>query len=99
MSEVGDVIDLLWGFERQNKVFLSARLETVLEQGKVDLKLTVGCYSDDPELPEAKYLGSSSATCSGMNLKTFRDALTRVLYMLDGQLAEDAFAETVKNKA
>ena len=91
MSEVGEVTDLLWGFERENKVFLNVVMETVLVRGKVDLEITIHCYDNPPEDTEAMHSLLASATCFSMNLKTIRDAVTRVLYMLDGQLAQRAF--------
>jgi hypothetical protein len=89
MTEIGDVTDLLWGFESSNKVWLRTRLETVLVRGKVELELTIACYSDSPELPAAKLLALASVTCSATNLVNLRDALTRCLYIVDGKLAQN----------
>jgi len=86
MSEVGDVTDLLWGFESHNKCSVQLRVETVVENGRLDLVMTAAAW--DVELPrsEAKLWACVSVPCSGMNLRTFRDAVTHVLYALDLKL-------------
>lgn len=83
MSEVGDVTDLLWAFERHNQCNIQLRTETIVDNGKLDLVMTAAAW--DVELPrsEATLWACVNVRCSGMNLRTFRDAVTHVLYALD----------------
>lgn len=86
MSEVGDVTDLLWGFEKHNQCSLQLRVETVVEDGKLDLCLTLAAWDVNVSRSEAALWGCVSVRCSAMNLRTFRDAITHVLYALDLKL-------------
>lgn len=87
MSEVGDVIDLLWSYERQNHVFLVVRLETMMNRGTPDLEITIEAYPTVDDRQGVKPLVLASVTCSAMHLTFLRDAVTRALYIVDGKLA------------
>jgi len=86
MSEVGDVTDLLWGFERHNHCSVQLRVETVVEAGKLDLLMTMAAWDVEKPRAEATLWACVSVRCSAMNLRTFRDAVTHVLYALDLKL-------------
>lgn len=86
MSEVGDVTDLLWGFEKHNQCSLQLRVETVVVKGKLDLLLTIAAWDVAKPRGEATLWACVSVQCSSMNLRTFRDAVTHVLYALDLKL-------------
>lgn len=86
MSEVGDVTDLLWGFEKHNQCSVQLRVETVVENGKLDLQMTMAAWDVEHTRAEAKLWACVSVKCSAMNLRTFRDAVTHVLYALDLKL-------------
>jgi hypothetical protein len=86
MSEIGDVTDLLWAFERHNHCSVQMRTETELVNGKVELKITMAAWDVNLERSEASLWGLVSVRCSTTNLRTFRDAVTHVLYALDLKL-------------
>jgi len=86
MSEVGDVTDLLWGFEQHNHCNVQLRVETIVENGKLDLQMTMAAWSISEARSEASLWACVSVKCSAMNLRTFRDAVTHVLYALDLKL-------------
>lgn len=99
LSELGDVTDVLVAFEEHNNVRIHLVTETVYTSKGPDL--AVGAYAWDrvAEEPGARCLASVSVRCSAMNLRAWNAVLTRVLYMLDGQLAKNEFAATEVNKA
>lgn len=86
LSEVGDVKDLLWGFEQHNHCSVQLRTETVVEDGRLDLLMTIAAWSISESRSEATLWACVSVKCSAMNLRTFRDAVTHVLYALDLRL-------------
>lgn len=86
MSEVGDVTDLLWGFERHNHCNVQLRTETIVEKGVPDLLMTIAAWDIDKPRSEATLWACVSVKCSAMNLRTFRDAVTHALYALDLRL-------------
>lgn len=99
MSEIGDLIDLLWAFEKQNKVGLGCYLSTVVTKGNVDLGIRMDAFDIMSDPTERAPLASVRVTCSDMNLVMVRDAVTRALYALDMQLALNEFGPAPKNQA
>ncbi len=97
MSEVGDVIDLLWGFEKHNSVNVQLRTETVFQNGRPELVMTMAAWPIDKARSEVWPSALVSVNCSTMNLRTFRDAVTHVLYALDLKLVLDEFDGKTKS--
>lgn len=87
LSEVGDVTDLMLAFERHNAVRLEVRLSLVNQEKNASIAIAMLAHGKEGEIGEVPPLGSVSAICSAINLKTLRDVLTHVMYALDFQLA------------
>jgi len=99
MSEVGDVTDFLYQFERQNRARLEVRLSTLVTGKEVDLGIVMLAHDTEKEIGEAPPLASVSLKCSAMNLKTLSAALLAALYALDFQLGVNEFDKVLKKKA
>jgi len=99
MSEVADVMDLLIGMESSNNVKLELRMGIEGEGKHRDLVIVLIAHDKFFRIGEAPPLASVSAKCLGMNLKHFRDAVIRGLYMLDGQIASNELLGETSKKA
>lgn len=97
LSEVGDVTDLLWGFETHNHCNVQLRVETVVERGKLDLVITAAAWDINQGRSEASLWACVSVKCSATNLRTFRDAVTHALYGLDLKLVLREFDAKTKS--
>jgi hypothetical protein len=99
MSELGDVTDLLYAFEQQNKVKLHCRFGVELVGKNPTLGLTMLAYDAEHDSAVQPPLGSVSVICSTLNLKTWNAALTHALYALDFQLALNEFESKAPKRA
>lgn len=91
-----DVTVTLHAFEHINQVRVNIRLTTKTEGRNSDLTILAECWEKQPLIGEAKFLASVSATCLALNLRTLDAAVIHVLYLLDGKLAEEEFANAAK---
>jgi hypothetical protein len=82
-------------FEAINNVRLVLRMTTGDHKGAADLVMTVTALPRNEPDGGQLSLGSASATCSGINLRTLEGALIQLMYRLDSKLAEGAFAKTL----
>lgn len=99
MSELADVTDLLYGFEKQNECVVICTFQTEGQRGKLTIVLTMHACSVKPVSVERADLASVSVICSDLNLKTWNAALTHALYALDFQLALNEMQPDAAKKA
>lgn len=93
MSEVGDVTDLLVGFEQHNKVRLEVRLGLTNREKNASILVNLLAHRPDTEIGDLPPLGSVSVTCSDLNLRRLMDVLTHALYALDFKLVLNEMPE------
>jgi len=99
MSELGDVTDLLYAFEQQNKVRLHCRFGVEMEGKSPTIGLTMFAYGVEDVDTVLPPLASVSVICSALNLKTWNAALTHALYALDFQLALNEYESAAVKRA
>lgn len=99
MGEVADILDLLIGFEQDNKVNVEIHLASVRTEGKWDIAVSATAHDLGYEIGAVPPLASASVTCLVTGLRNLRDVVTRALYVLDGQLALQEFDKLTTKKA
>jgi len=87
-GEVGDLVDMLIGFEAQNKVRVKLIAELPFPLVRGDLEVTVVAYPVSAPSSEAKPLACASVTCLATGLRDLANVLIHALYLLDSQLAD-----------
>ena len=97
MGEVADILDLLIGFEQQNKVELQFRLALSTEPKHRDIVVTAAAYPPEDALMAQPPLAFASVECLATGLRNLRDVVTHALYQMDFQLALHEF-ESVNPK-
>jgi hypothetical protein len=96
MTELADVTDLLVAFEAHNNLRLEFRFSVEWEDRVPDIVLFAAAHSSEWQIGEVASLALANVRCSAMNLRDWNAALTHVLYLLDGQLAENEMSGTVR---
>jgi hypothetical protein len=76
---------------------MEVRLSVGDRHGRACVLLTGLAHRRDRDVGEVPPLASVSVNCLALNLRSLDAALIHVLYLLDGQLAENEI-ERVKNK-
>jgi|SRR5882672_11042804 len=99
MTEIADVRDLLVGFEEQNRVRIELRVSLIVKAGDPDVCIYAATHDHLGEIGDLPPSASVSVKCSAMNLRTWKAALTHVLYALDFQLALNEMQDGGKKRA
>jgi len=99
LSEVADVTDLLQAFESHNDVRLEIRLSVGIVGKSPTLELVGIAHPPAWQIGEVSPLASASLKCSALNLRSLRDALTHLMYVLDSQLAFNEMRGEPVNRA
>jgi len=87
MSDLGDVTDMLYAFEKHNNIKLELRMDLTTPQMPVSLRIAALAHTPGIEIGVAPPLASVSVTCSDFNVSSLGAALTHVMYALDFKLA------------
>jgi hypothetical protein len=80
-------------FEAMNNVRIEVRMSVGDHHGRSDLLIAALAHPRNVEIGEVPPLASVSLSCLGSHLKSLEAALIHALYLLDGQLAENALGE------
>lgn len=88
MSEVGDVLDLLYSYEQLNGVRLKVAVEVVRLPRGPELAIAVVAWGAEPSGLALPPLVSVSVRCLAINLRGILGALTHALYLVDSRLAQ-----------
>jgi len=99
MGEVADVMDLLQGFEKQNRIHVEIRFGVLLLEGRPDLVVTGTLFTLETADVEPVLFSSVSVPALRTGLRNLRDVVTHVLYALDFRLALDEFESATPKKA
>lgn len=99
MSELGDVTDLLIGFERQNQVRTQWKFFLEWRDKAPSIVVEATAWGMKEEDSGVKPLGYVSVRCSDLNLKHWSAAITHVLYALDFQCALNELEEKEPKRA
>ena len=87
MSEVGDVLDLLYHYEELNTVRLDVELKVQRFPRGPELVVAVAVWEAGVKPTDLPLLASVSVRCLATNLKGIRGAVTHALYLADSKLA------------
>jgi len=90
-----DLVDVgmnVVAFEAMNNVRIEIRMSVGDYHGRADLLVTALAHDRKVPIGEAPPLASVSVSCLATKLRSLEAALIHVLYLLDGQLAENALA-------
>jgi hypothetical protein len=95
---LNDVNDLLTAFEESTQTHIQIIIELRTAGTTSDPWVTALAYERKTGSGGAPPLASVSVKCSGTNLRSMEAVLIRVLYSLDGKLAEEEFARVIKKR-
>jgi len=99
MTDVEDVAQLLADFEVHNQVRLTVAFSVTGVGKNQTLAMMMSAFEPDGGSGEAKLLGSASVRCSDLNVRSLGAALTRLMYLVDSQLAWDAMGKNCAPRA
>lgn len=99
LSEMGDVTDMLLGFEEHNHCRIAFRFGLVHSGKTPTVAIDGEAWTEFLGEPGAQLSASVNVKCSDLNLRTWNAALIHVLYALDFQLALNEFEGAGTKKA